>query len=299
MTGPGGGGGSGARGDAGTVVVVGGGLMGSGIAHAFLLAGRRVRLVEVDEVAAAGSREAIRSHLEATARRGRLEEGVDAALSRLEVRSAEAGFGAGHDVSLAIEAVPEVASLKLEVLAALEAAAGDDAVVASNTSSIAIGELAAGLARPGRFLGLHFFNPVPASLLVEVVVGADTSAATVERAGAVVEAIGKRAIVVKDSPGFATSRLGVLLGLEAIRMLEDEVASAEDIDLAMTLGYKHPVGPLHLTDLVGLDVRLAVADYLRTVLGERYEPPALLREKVARGELGRKCGRGFFTYPEP
>ncbi len=283
----------------GTVVVVGGGLMGSGIAHAFLVGGRRVRLVELDAGAAVASHERIRAHLEATARRGRLEEGVEAAVTRLEVRTSGEGLEMDPDVTLAIEAVPEVASLKLEVLAALEAAVGDEAVVATNTSSIAVSELAAGLAHPGRFLGLHFFNPVPASLLVEVVVGGRTSTGTVARATAIVEALGKQAIVVRDSPGFATSRMGVLLGLEAIRMLEEEVASAEDIDRAMTLGYKHPVGPLHLTDLVGLDVRLAVADYLRTTLGERYEAPALLRQMVERGELGRKCGRGFFSYPEP
>ncbi len=281
----------------GAVAVVGGGLMGCGIVHAFLLAGRRVALVEVDDQAAAVSRERIRAHLEESARRGRLDEPVHAALARVVVRSGLAGLE-GEDVILAIEAVPEVASLKLEVLGAIEAAVEDEAVVATNTSSIAIGELAAGLARPERFLGLHFFNPVPASLLVEIVVGQDTSPATLQRARALVEAIGKEAVVVRDSPGFATSRLGVLLGLEAIRMLEEGVASPEDIDRAMTLGYKHPVGPLHLSDLVGLDVRLHVADYLRTVLGDRFEAPALLREKVERGELGRKCGKGFFSYPE-
>lgn len=280
----------------GAVAVVGGGVMGSGIVHAFLLAGRRVTLVEVDDKAAAVSRERIGAHLEESARRSRLDEPIEVALSRVTiVRSGLAGLEA-EDVTLAIEAVPEVASLKLEVLAGLEAVVEDEAVVATNTSSIAIGELAAGLGRPERFLGLHFFNPVPASLLVEVVVGQHTSPATLQRARALVEAIGKQAVVVRDSPGFATSRLGVLLGLEAIRMLEEGVASPEDIDRAMTLGYKHPVGPLHLTDLVGLDVRLAVADYLRTVLGDRFEAPALLRDKVERGELGRKCGKGFFSY---
>ena len=280
----------------GTVVVVGGGLMGSGIAHAFLVAGRRVELLEVDASVAAASRARIRQHLEESARRGRLEEGVERAMSRLEVHKSGDALAAAEDVAVAIEAVPEMVRLKLEVLALLERVVPEEALLATNTSSIAIGELAAGLARPGRFVGLHFFNPVPASLLVEIVVGATTTPATVERARSLVEPLGKQAIVVRDSPGFATSRLGVLLGLEAIRMLEEQVATPEDIDRAMTLGYKHPVGPLHLTDLVGLDVRLAVADYLRPLLGERYEAPSLLREKVARGELGRKCGRGFFSY---
>ena len=291
-------GGSAAQGGSstGTVVVVGGGLMGSGIAHAFLVAGRRVELLEVDASVAAASRARIRQHLEETERRGRLEEGVERAMSRLEVRKSGDALAAADDVAVAIEAVPELVPLKLEVLALLERVVPEEALLATNTSSIAIGELAAGLARPGRFVGLHFFNPVPASLLVEIVVGATTTPAAVERARSLVEPLGKQAIVVRDSPGFATSRLGVLLGLEAIRMLEDEVATPEDIDRAMTLGYKHPVGPLHLTDLVGLDVRLAVADYLRPLLGERYEAPSLLREKVARGELGRKCGRGFFSY---
>jgi 3-hydroxybutyryl-CoA dehydrogenase len=143
---------------------------------------------------------------------------------------------------------------------------------------------------------LHFFNPVPASELVEVVAGAATAAEIVDRARGWVAALGKTPVVVRDSPGFASSRLGVALGLEAIRMVEEGVASAEDIDAAMTLGYKHPVGPLRLTDLVGLDVRLAIAEYLASRLGPRFEPPALLREKVAHGELGRKVGRGFYEW---
>ena len=152
--------------------------------------------------------------------------------------------------------------------------------------------------RPERFIGLHFFNPVPASNLIEVVVGAQTAPATTELAEQLVVAMGKTAIVVNDSPGFASSRLGVALGIEAIRMVQEGVASAAAIDQAMTLGYKHPVGPLRLTDMVGLDVRLGIAEYLATSLGARFEPPQLMRDMVARGELGQKSGQGFYTWPQ-
>jgi 3-hydroxybutyryl-CoA dehydrogenase len=192
--------------------------------------------------------------------------------------------------------VPERADLKVAVLAAAESALGPDAVLATNTSSLSVTELAAALRRPARFLGLHFFNPVPASRLVEVVVAPETAPEVVATARTWVRALGKTDVVVRDSPGFASSRLGVLLGLEAIRMLEEGVADAEAIDTAMELGYRHPMGPLRSTDLVGLDVRLAIAEYLASTLGDRFTPPQLLRDKVAAGELGRKTGRGFHTY---
>jgi 3-hydroxybutyryl-CoA dehydrogenase len=152
------------------------------------------------------------------------------------------------------------------------------------------------LRRPEQFLGMHFFNPVPASKLVEVVLTGATAESVRDRVVSWVRAIGKTDVVVNDSPGFATSRLGVLLGLEAIRMLEEGVTDAEGIDTAMELGYRHPMGPLRSTDLVGLDVRLAVAEYLTSTLGDRFTPPTLLRDKVARGELGRKTGRGFYDW---
>ncbi|GMA39171.1 hypothetical protein GCM10025883_12160 [Mobilicoccus caccae] len=158
------------------------------------------------------------------------------------------------------------------------------------------GLLAERLSRPQQFIGLHFFNPVPASALVEIVVGAKTDAALVEAAKGWTEAIGKTPIVVTDSPGFASSRLGVFIALEAMRMVEDGVASAQDIDAAMELGYKHPSGPLKTTDLVGLDVRLHIAEYLAETLGERFAPPQILRDKVAAGELGRKSGKGFYDW---
>ena len=221
-----------------------------------------------------------------------MSEPLSAPVDRLEVTTEPDAFA---EAGLVIEAVPELAGLKRELLAKTEAIA-PDAVLATNTSSLSVNGLAEGLRRPERFLGLHFFNPVPASSLVEIVVGARTDSALVTRAKGWVEALGKSAIVVTDSPGFASSRLGVALALEAMRMLEEGVAGAEDIDTAMTLGYKHPMGPLRTTDVVGLDVRLAIAEHLASELGERFEPPAVLRDKVAAGELGRKTGRGFYDW---
>ncbi|WP_165865701.1 3-hydroxyacyl-CoA dehydrogenase family protein [Vallicoccus soli] len=275
--------------------VLGGGRMGSGIAHALLLAGSHVVVAESDEARAAAARERVADAVGASERRGTLPEPVDAVLARLTTGT---GAAALAGCGLVVEAVPEDPALKAQVLAALDAVLADDAVLATNTSSLGVGELAAAL-RPDRaFLGLHFFNPVPASALVEVVAGPGTGDALVERARGWVEALGKTAVVVRDAPGFASSRLGLALGLEAVRMVEEGVASPEDIDAAMVLGYRHPVGPLRLTDLVGLDVRLGIAEHLERTLGPRFAPPALLRDKVARGELGRKTGRGFYEWED-
>ncbi|MFS2291402.1 MAG: 3-hydroxyacyl-CoA dehydrogenase family protein [Actinomadura sp.] len=274
------------------VGVYGGGRMGAGIAHAFVVAGAAVTVVESDADAAEGARDRVIRSLRRAEARGTLSEPLSAPVDRLEVTTEPDAFA---EAGLVIEAVPELAGLKRELLAKTEAIA-PDAVLATNTSSLSVNGLAEGLRRPERFLGLHFFNPVPASSLVEIVVGARTDSALVTRAKGWVEALGKSAIVVTDSPGFASSRLGVALALEAMRMLEEGVAGAEDIDTAMTLGYKHPMGPLRTTDVVGLDVRLAIAEHLASELGERFEPPAVLRDKVAAGELGRKTGRGFYDW---
>ncbi len=275
-----------------TVAVLGGGQMGSGIAHAFLTTGCAVTVVEA--LAPDTTRERITASVEGAAARGKLTEAVAEVLARLSVRAGPAEIPA--DAVLVVEAVPEDAALKAELLREAERAVHRTAVLATNTSSLSVRELAATLDRPDRFLGMHFFNPVPASRLVEIVVGGDTAPDVVEAAGAWVRRLGKTGIVVQDSPGFASSRLGVLLGLEAIRMLEDGVADAEAIDTAMELGYRHPMGPLRSTDLVGLDVRLSIAEYLHRTLGDRFAPPQLLRDKVAAGELGRKTGRGFYDY---
>jgi 3-hydroxybutyryl-CoA dehydrogenase len=194
--------------------------------------------------------------------------------------------------------VPENFELKQALFAQADLFCRDEAIMASNTSSISITKLAGNVERRDRFVGLHFFNPPHVMKLIEIVRGERTSDATVEEVRAVAEAMGKVPIVVLDSPGFATSRLGVAIGLEAIRMLEEGVASAEDIDRAMELGYNHPMGPLRLTDLVGLDVRLGIAEYLASTLGPRFDPPQLLRSMVAEGKLGKKTGEGFYTWEE-
>ena len=203
---------------------------------------------------------------------------------------------AAQGADLVIEAVPEDMGLKQRVLSDLAAHVGPRSLLASNTSSLSITELAAGIPGAERVIGMHFFNPVHIMALVEVVRGDRTTEPVVEMAVGFVEAIGKEPIVVNDSPGFASSRLGVALGLEAIRMLEEGVADARDIDRAMELGYRHPMGPLRLTDLVGLDVRLRIARYLHRELGEHFRPPELLESMVEEGKLGRKTGKGFYTW---
>lgn len=276
-----------------TVGVVGGGRMGSGIAHAFLIGGATVQLVEADAAAGDRARAAVGTAVKASADRGRLPGDVDAAMGRLQLLDSTGALGGAE---LVIEAVPETVDLKLSVLGQIADALSADAVIATNTSSFSVTELSAAVPGPQRFLGLHFFNPVPASTLIEVVVGRSTADTVVSVAQQWVTALGKTAVTVQDSPGFASSRLGVLLGLEAIRMVEEGVAAPADIDSAMTLGYGHPMGPLRLTDVVGLDVRLGVADYLAGRLGGRFTAPQLLRDMVSRGDLGRKSGRGFFDW---
>jgi 3-hydroxybutyryl-CoA dehydrogenase len=272
------------------VGVLGGGRMGAGIAHAFLLAGSKVTVIERDQASADAAQTRVRDAVAASVARGIVVPEV--ALATGTDVAAFAGCG------LVVEAVPEELSYKVEALTRVEAAIASDAALASNTSSISIDALAGHLERPARFLGMHFFNPVPASQLVELVLGAATDERLAADARGWVEAIGKTPITVHDAPGFASSRLGVAIGLEAIRMLEAGVAGADDIDTAMTLGYKHPVGPLRLTDLVGLDVRLGIAEYLHAELGDRFEPPALLRQLVAEGKLGRKTGQGFYVWED-
>ena len=274
------------------VGVYGGGRMGAGIAHAFLVAGTAVTVVENDDAAADAARDRVTASLQRAEERGKLDGPLAEHLERLSVTTDPADLA---DAGLVVEAVPEDTALKARVLDAV-ATVAPEAVLATNTSSLSIDGLAAGLAVPERFVGLHFFNPVPASDLVEIVVGPKTDAAVVTAAQGWVADLGKTAITVTDSPGFASSRLGVAIALEAMRMLEEGVASAADIDTAMTLGYRHPVGPLRTTDLVGLDVRLAIAEHLTRELGPRFEPPQVLRDLVAAGKLGRKSGEGFYTW---
>ena len=276
-----------------TVGVIGGGRMGAGIAQVFAGLGGAVTIAESGDAEAALQR--VSTGLDRAHERGKLgDQDPATVLARVSVVGAVSSLPPSLD--LIVEAVPEIAALKVEVLAAAETVAGESTVIASNTSSMSIAELGAALTDPGRFIGMHFFNPVPASLLVEIVRAPQTRPEVVDSVRAWVSMLGKAEVLVNDSPGFATSRLGVGLGLEAIRMLEEGVADAESIDRAMELGYRHPMGPLRSTDLVGLDVRLAIAEHLASTLGDRFAPPALLREKVARGELGRKTGQGFHTW---
>lgn len=274
------------------VGVLGGGRMGAGIAHAFLVTGSRVTIVESTPEAANLAHDRVAASLATARERGVLTDDYDDPMRRLSVASDPAALAT---VGLVIEAVPEDTRLKVEVLNKA-AAHAPDALLATNTSSLSIGTIAAGLPDPTRLVGLHFFNPVPSSDLVEIVVGPHTDATVVTSAQHWVAGLGKTAITVTDSPGFASSRLGVAIALEAIRMVEDGVASPADIDTAMTLGYRHPTGPLRTTDIVGLDIRLAIAEHLANELGPRFEPPALLRDMVAAGKLGRKTGQGFYPW---
>lgn len=273
------------------IVVVGSGTMGSGIATSFLAAGRNVRLIDLDDGLLASARRGIETSLRRLAKRDPGLD-VDRALDRLNLATTHEHA----DSALVIEAVPEDMALKQEVLRAVEPLCSSDTLIATNTSSLSPTEMATVLRRPDRFVGMHFFNPVPVSNLVEIVAAESTSAAAIQKAKDWVQLLGKTPIVVKDRPGFASSRLGLALGLEAMRMVEEGVARIEDIDTAMCLGYKHPIGPLELTDLVGLDVRLAIAEHLEAELGPRFRPPEILRRMVDRGDLGKKTGKGFHDW---
>ena len=279
------------------VAVLGAGTMGHGIAQVCAMAGYDVKLADATEEFARRGADRIRANLDEGVKRGKLEaQAVADHMSRIAVSPSIEHACAGADTI--IEAVPEKVELKQDVLLRAERSAPSTSLLASNTSSLSIGDMQAWLMRPAAFIGLHFFNPVHINRLVEVVRGPATAQTTVDRSLELVKRIGKEAVLVNDSPGFATSRLGVLLGLEAMRMVEEGVASAADIDKALELGYRHPMGPLRLTDLVGLDVRLDIARYLHEKLGaEHFRPPRILETMVEAGQLGRKSGRGFYDWP--
>ena len=278
------------------LAVIGAGTMGHGIAYVASAAGWQVTLVDAQPSALANGRAKIESAFDKAIERGKATaDSKRDGLSRLRTAADITDAVGGAD--LVIEAVPENLELKRRIFADVERHAPATAILASNTSSLSIASIAEPLRHRERVIGMHFFNPVPVMKLVEIVRGKETGAATVDRVRALSASLGKTPIVVNDSPGFATSRLGVVLGLEAIRMLEQGVASAADIDRALELGYNHPMGPLRLTDLVGLDVRLAIADHLHATLGgATYEAPSLLRRMVAEGKLGKKSGQGFYTW---
>lgn len=261
------------------VVVVGAGTMGSGIAETFVANGWAVKLVDPSA------------------------DTLKRAVEKITAADGSGSLGTASDVAglssarFVIETVPENPRLKTAVLSTIERLLEPE-LLCTNTSSLSIGELQSVLERPERFIGLHFFQPVPQTKLIEIVTASRTSTETLEFARACTEELGRKPIVVSDSPGFATSRLGIAIGLEAIRMVEEKIASASDIDDGMILGYQHGVGPLRMTDMVGLDTRLAISEHLVATLGPRFEPPALLREMVAQGNLGRKSGQGFFSWPQ-
>ena len=273
--------------------VIGGGTMGAGIAYALAVGDWNVWVVEPRAERAVELRLEVDAAAASGVQRGKLTAEAASTLSAgMHLVGSVLELPEGLDVI--IESVPERLQLKLDVLAAAESRRPK--LLASNTSALSINELAASLEHPESFLGMHFFNPVPSLALVEVVKGALTNERTLAAALALVESIGKNPAVVNDSPGFATSRLDVCLALEAIRMLEEGVAEAADIDRAAELAYRHPVGPLRLSDIVGLDVRLDIALNLTEKLGPRFTPPALLIAKVEAGELGKKTGQGFFEW---
>ena len=279
-----------------TVAVLGAGTMGHGIAQVCAAAGCSVRLYDINDEAVASGAARIEGNLNKGIDRGKVTENArDAVLNRLTTTTLIADAVTGAD--LVVEAAPESMELKAKIFSEVDAAAPDHALLASNTSSLSIAQIASAVADPTRVVGMHFFNPVHIMKLVEVVWGAETSDATRDAAVAFSRRLGKEPIVVKDAPGFASSRLGIVLGMEAIRMVQEGVASPEDIDTAMELGYRHPMGPLKLTDLVGLDVRLGIAEYLQETLGsDAFEPPELLRRMVAEGKLGKKSGSGFYQW---
>lgn len=275
------------------IAVVGGGTMGIGIAHRFAANGAVVAVVDVDLDTARIAVERVADTLATAAERGKLNpDDLEAVVENLHAVGSVDELEYGLD--LIVEAVIEDVALKQALLA--EAEKRSPVVLASNTSSISIDELAEDLSDPGRFVGMHFFNPVWAMHLVEVIRGSATSTITLERVASMVTFLGMDQALINDAPGFATSRLGVLVGIEAIRMVEEGVGAPADIDRAMSLGYRHPMGPLMLGDLVGLDVRLKIASHLASVYGDRFEPPELLRAMVAEGRLGKKSGIGFYDW---
>ncbi len=275
--------------------VIGAGTMGHGIAQVAAMAGYEVVLADASPEALERALGHVRRNLDKGVEKGKVADELrDAALARLSTGPVPR---ACEGASWVIEAVPEKLELKQRLFAEVETHAPAGCVLATNTSSLSVTRIGSSLADPGRVIGTHFFNPVHIMALLEIVVGDATRPEVLEATREMGARLGKEVIVVKDRPGFATSRLGVCLGMEAIRMVQEGVASSEDIDKAMVLGYRHPVGPLRLTDMVGLDVRLHIGEYLARELGNpAFEPPALMREMVADGRLGQKSGRGFYDW---
>lgn len=278
-------------------VVLGAGTMGHGIAQVLAMGGYQVRLCDLDAERVEAALGKVSLNLAGAVKRGKLSEEEQAA-AEARLSGASDSQAALVGASIVIEAIPENLELKKRVLAEVASQNPDLALIGTNTSSLPVTEIAQATSLPEKVIGLHFFNPVHISKLLEIVQGERTSEETLALSLQLAERIGKSPIVVRDAPGFASSRLGLVLGLEAMRMLETGVASADDIDRAMELGYRHPMGPLKTTDYVGLDVRLAIAEHLHAEIGEAFRPPLLLRRLVRAGKLGRKSGEGFYRWDE-
>ena len=278
------------------IAVIGAGTMGRGIAYAAAFGGYRTILEDVSAPMLEQGSAWIRQAFDEGVARGKVTpQQRDQALANLSTaRSVE---DACREADLVIEAVPEEMELKLEIFTLLDKFAKPGSIFASNTSSLSITEMAAITFRPEKCVGMHFFNPVPKMKLLEIVRALETSADTIETCRAVGTSMGKEVVVVRESPGFITSRINALIGNEAFYMLEEGIASAEDIDKALKLGLNHPMGPFELVDLVGLDVRLSILEYLHKTLGEKYHPAPMLRQYVKANRLGRKSGRGVYEYP--
>jgi 3-hydroxybutyryl-CoA dehydrogenase len=280
-----------------SIAVIGAGVMGRGIAYVAAVAGARTTLIDVDQGQLDDAVRRIHLDVEAGIERGKIDREVGGQVENLLSTSTEVADGCGG-AELVIEAVVERMDVKHEVLREAESVAAHDATLATNTSAMSITEIIACLDHPERGVGMHFFNPVPKMKLCELVRGLQTAGETMDRAEAAAQAMGKQTVRVEDLPGFATSRINALIGNEAMRMLEEGVASAEDIDTAIRLGLNHPMGPLEMGDLVGWDTRLDILEYLAGTLGERFRPTNLHRRMVAAGRLGRKSGQGVHRYDE-
>ncbi|HEY6548441.1 MAG TPA: 3-hydroxyacyl-CoA dehydrogenase NAD-binding domain-containing protein [Vicinamibacteria bacterium] len=277
------------------IAVLGAGLMGRGIAHAAVAAGFETTLVDVSPPALDKARAQIERDLDEGVARGKLTAG-DAAAARARVSTSTDLAEAARTADFVVEAVPEDIHLKLDTFARLDAACRDHVVLATNTSALSVTEIASAVKRPARVVGMHFFNPVPRMKLVEIVRALETGEEAIATTQDVARRMGKETVLVRDSAGFVTSRVNALIGNEAFLMLESGLASARDIDKALKLGLNHPMGPFELVDLVGLDTRLAVLEFLQRSLGERYRPAPLLVQHVRAGRLGRKVGRGVYDY---
>ncbi|HEY2923833.1 MAG TPA: 3-hydroxyacyl-CoA dehydrogenase NAD-binding domain-containing protein [Candidatus Eisenbacteria bacterium] len=278
-----------------SVVVVGAGIMGRGIALASARAGYKTIVIEPKPEVIQSARAEVEKILDRSREKGEIDE--PSARAVREKLTYSATYDAAQGADLAIEAVPESAAIKAEVYKNLAPRIAPQGVVATNTSSLSITELAATSDRPARFLGMHFFNPVHRMKLVELVRGLETTDDALAVGERAARAMGKETVLVRESPGFVTSRINVLIGNEAFSMLESGVASARDIDKALKLGLNHPMGPFELVDLVGLDTRLSILEYLHRTLGDKYRPSPLLIQYVKAGRLGRKVGRGVYEYP--